>query len=181
VYSVVPDNGAAARQAVEVLYGLGHRRIAFWSACHGHSDARERRIAYEEAIQDHGLEPVVFGGEDWLPEHGVEIGFLLAQHVTAFICHNDERALAVWDAACALGLHVPRDLSIIGIDDIKEASQRGLTTFNNPFRAIGEEAVATIRAALQGRPPEEFCKRMPMPLMERASVASPKKIALLSR
>lgn len=175
VFSIVPDNGSAIRRAVELLHQQGHRRIAFWHACEGHSDARERRVAYEVTARELGLESHVFGTENWTPTDGVELDFLLRRRITAVICHNDERALALWDAACEVGLRVPRDLSIIGLDNINEAAQRGLTTFTNPFQAIGEAAVATVQAALDGNPPREYCQRMAMPFIERASVAPPPK------
>jgi LacI family transcriptional regulator len=168
VHCVVPDNGTAAIQAVQLLHGNGHRNIAYWTANRGHSDARERADAYARAAQDHGLQPHVLELDGMAQDLIIDI--LLSRKITAVICHNDGRALNLWTTANARGIQVPRDLSIVGIDDIEEAAWRGLTTFYNPFRTIGEEAVNVIISLLEGTPVSETCKRIPMQLLERASV-----------
>jgi LacI family transcriptional regulator len=181
VHSVVPDNVTAIRQAVELLYGQGHRRIAMWSGPLRNSDARERKAAYEEVMQGAGLEAFAEDFDELLRPLNVlaALDVLLNRQITAVICHNDARALALWDAVTARGLRVPEDLSLIGVDNIgTEADERGLTTFINPFRMIGREAVATAINLLQGSSMSKPCKRLSMPLVQRSSVAPPRTIEL---
>jgi LacI family transcriptional regulator len=181
VYSVVPDNSTAIRQAVELLYKQGHQNIAMWSGHHGHSDAQERTLAYEETMFSLGLGasardfPVSFTALSLSMQARKILDTVVAHNITAVICHNDERALHLWDAAIDRGLRIPEDLSLIGVDDTAEGAQRGLTTFTNPFRTIGREAVATILGLLHGSVPSNPCKRIEMPLVERKSIAPPKQ------
>ena len=174
ICSVVPHNGVAIKQAVELLTQQGHQKIAMWCASDGHSDARERKVAYEQAMRNSGLKPFAknFDGMRGL----VVLEELLKKGITAVICHNDQRALGLWNAANVRGLRVPEELSLVGVDDIEEANERGLTTFTNPFRTIGREAVTTMLALLQGSAPSSPCKRIPMPLVQRSSVAPLKRI-----
>lgn len=169
IHSVVPDNASAIKQAVELLVQQGHQKTAMWCGNEGHSDARERKVAYEQAMRNSGLKPFAknFDGMGCL----LILEELLKKGITAVICHNDQRALGLWDAANIRGLRVPEELSLVGVDDIDEAGERGLTTFANPFRIIGREAVTTMLALLQGSTPPNFCKRMPMPIVQRTSVA----------
>jgi DNA-binding LacI/PurR family transcriptional regulator len=184
---VVPDNGQGVRDAVKLLADKGHRNIAFWSGPQGHSDARERTAAFTGAMREFGLplfqHSYIFeddndkiGCPEGLPE--IEISNdkeMFSQHITAVICHNDERALLLWDDVLELGLTVPGDVSIVGIDNSPEAQQRGLTTFENPFSEIGNAAANALFSLLEGGSAEENRQRIPMALFERESVAAPRK------
>lgn len=178
---VVPDNESAVRQAVCLLRGQGHRHIAFLSAGQRHSDARERSAAYHQAMNEANLPTfsckfLERGQNDCLSQREM-IANLRQNRVTAVICHNDERAFALWDAALEQGLNVPRDLSIIGIDDVPAAASRGLTTFANPFGEIGRTALQSLHSILQGAAIQPNCKRIPMTLVERSSVARPREFS----
>ena len=176
---VVPENIVALEKAVGLLRECGHRRIAFWGASRGHSDARERFESYERAMRFGHLEPLTFD----TPFHGLAspldstapiLNLVTQQKISAVICHNDERALALWDAALQRGWRVPDDLSLIGIDNMPAAALRGLTTFANPFFDIGWNAAQSLLSALQGNTIHVASNRLPMPLIERESVAVPK-------
>ncbi|RYH33303.1 MAG: hypothetical protein EON54_20485 [Alcaligenaceae bacterium] len=78
----------------------------------------------------------------------------------------------MWETALSLGLRVPEDLSIVGIDNMPGTEQRGLTTFHNPFSEIGSTATSALLSLLQGGSVEENCHKIPMPLIERASVST---------
>ncbi|BCM92451.1 catabolite control protein A [Abditibacteriota bacterium] len=184
---VIPDNEQAVREAIQLLVSQGHRHIGFWSAHQGHSDARQRTMAFTQSMQEAGL-PLFqhnYLWETWedrttaegaLPKgKNIETSReLLTKHLTAVICHNDQRALHIWDQALEWGLKVPDDLSIVGIDDIPEAQQRGLTTFVNPFSEIGSTATKCLLSLLQGGSAEENCHKISMTLRERTSVAAPR-------
>lgn len=175
---VVPENVLAVEQAMQLLREQGHRRIAFWSARQQHSDARERLETYTREMQLRNLESIVFdvtfdAHENQEIAAQSVLDAVIERNVSAVLCHNDERALALWDAASQRGLRVPHDLSLVGIDDMPEAAMRGLTTFVNPFFDIGRDATQSLLAMLGGTAANEASKRLAMPLVERDSVASP--------
>lgn len=179
VAAVVPENIAAVKQAVGLLRARGHRRIAFWSARLRHSDARERLETYEREMLGHNLEPIIFDATfdaDENQEIAAQsvLDAVIARDVSAVLCHNDARALALWDAALERGLRVPHDLSLVGIDDMPEAAARGLTTFVNPFFDIGWNATQSLLEMFGGETAQSASKRLAMPIVERESVAPPK-------
>lgn len=179
VAAVVPENIVAVEQAMQLLRARGHRRIAFWSARPQHSDARERLQTYEREMRAHELKSIVFdvtfdANEDQPLAARAVLDAVLERNVSAVLCHNDERALALWDAALERGLRVPEDLSIVGIDDMPQAAARGLTTFVNPFFDIGTQATQSLLALLDGDNARNASRRVAMPMVERESVAPPK-------
>ena len=60
VAAVVPENIVAVEQSLQLLRERGHGRVAFWSARHQHSDARERLQTYQRQMHKHNLESLVF-------------------------------------------------------------------------------------------------------------------------
>ena len=178
---VVPDNCDAIEQGIKLLLDRGHRRIAFWGAPQGHSDARERFGTYESQMNARGLQNFSFDTTHDLHKSPTDaaggiLDFVLQKNITAVLCHNDERAIALWNAATERGLSIPEQLSLIGIDDMPIAATRGLTTFVNPFLDIGWNATQSLLAMLQGDSAQNVCKRLPMTLIERDSVAAPKNV-----
>jgi LacI family xylobiose transport system transcriptional regulator len=83
----------------------------------------------------------------------------LADPPTAFVAGNDLQALGVLDAAFGLGLDVPRDVSVVGFDDVAPAlwARPPLTTVRQPLREMAEEAT---RLALRLRAGEADSTRL---------------------
>ncbi|RYX82032.1 LacI family transcriptional regulator [bacterium] len=185
---VTPDNEQAIRDAVALLVSKGHRNIIYWSGPQGHSDARERTKAFTKAMREADLplyqENYIWDNEDdkkqgieGLPALSDSDSFhdLISNHMTAVICHNDQRAITIWDEVVEMGFRVPEDLSIIGIDNSPEAQERSLTTLYNPFIEIGRAAADVLHSLINGGAAEDNCQRMPMPLIERASTGPAKQ------
>ena len=89
---------------------------------------------------------------------------------TAIFCFNDEMAIGVLNAARQHGATVPRDLSVVGFDDIRFAQYTDppLTTVAQPMREIGERAVRLVLDILEGgRTPESIT--LPHRLVLRAT------------
>ena len=173
VATITPDNALAMSQIVAHLVARGHRKIGFFSGPHWHSDARERRAAWTEAMCGHGLAACA----DWIEDsegdsehHCRAARRLLDRKPTAVVCHNDYRALTLWDAARERGLKVPRDLSISGMDDIPEAKARGLTTFATPFEQAGRACVDAVDSLVEGRLAAEVSQRLAVGFVERTSI-----------
>lgn len=94
---------------------------------------------------------------------------------TAIFALGDAIALGLIEAAFARGLNVPRDLSVIGFDDIDihARSEPGLTTVRQPSAEKGRVAAEMLMAALRGESLERPRVTLPIALIERASTARP--------
>lgn len=149
---VVAANRSGAREAIDHLIGLGHRRIGLITGKPGVSSARERLVGYRESLDAAGIEYdrrlVVTG--DFLEARGQEAAaelLALDEPPTAIFTSSDTAAFGALRAARAAGLLVPRDLSIVGFDDIPEASivTPALTTVRQPLMEMGATAVRLLR------------------------------------
>ncbi|GAA2748840.1 LacI family DNA-binding transcriptional regulator [Amnibacterium kyonggiense] len=150
--SILPDDAAGAAAATRHLLDLGHRAIAhlggYATSPDDFSMRTDRVRGYSEAMRDAGLE----AGSHVVPcefthdaAHRAATALLSdPDRPTAVFVVADELAFAVLDAADDLGLGVPGDLSVIGIDDHVGAAARGLTTFRQDVPAIGEAAVERV-------------------------------------
>jgi DNA-binding LacI/PurR family transcriptional regulator len=158
---VTVDDRAAARQMADHLVALGHRRIAIvlgWesaSSLAAEADraawhtVRARMAGWREGIEAAGIDfdaSLVASGPGFDRETGRVAGARLldrADRPTAVLAISDLLALGVLDAAAERGVNVPRDLSVIGFDDIPDAatSTPPLTTVRQPHREKGSTAV----------------------------------------
>lgn len=148
------DNTKGARQVMDHLLSLGHKRIAFVGGDIVMSvDARDRYVGYREALEKAGLteDPqLVHHGAFWA-QHGYDsmmrmLKLPASQHPTALFGGNDMIALGAKQAAEEAGLKIPKDISIAGFDDIKAAQTTDppLTTVRQPFYQIGQQAVGLL-------------------------------------
>ncbi len=160
--TVNADSDRGARLALEHLYALGHRRIALLDAG-WIGDVEPRRAAYQRFIREHGLtSPAKYRQVVPNDPGGGQVGcarlLKLRQPPTAIFATTDVLAIGALNAAQSAGLRVPRDLSVVGFDDIPFAAFTvpPLTTVRQPIEAIARLAVdmALRRAADPGAPPE---------------------------
>ncbi|MGK2853006.1 MAG: substrate-binding domain-containing protein, partial [Microbacteriaceae bacterium] len=118
------------------------------------TEAKGRRIGYEEAMRDAGLAPREPLEGDWTPANGYAIGCELARRgdATAVFVANDQMAIGVLHAFTEAGLQVPGDVSVVGFDDIPEAGylNPALTTIRQDFKAVGQRAIELVIATLDG-------------------------------
>ena len=156
--SVQVDHAAAARSAVGHLLEFGHQRIAL-------IDRPEdpftplytggRRTGYHAALVAAGL-PLRSEYEvitDFSPQAGgAALNGLLAlpDPPTAVFVGSDTQAIGVLEAARQGGYRVPADLSVLGYNDIEVAQYLGLSTMRVPMRAMGQQGVQLLLAALAG-------------------------------
>lgn len=164
VNSVLTDNRQAARRAVEYLYGLGHRDIGHIAGLTRNGLPNERLAGYREAMQGLGLpirpEWIVDG--DYRMESGSRAADTLLDGPglpSAIFAGNDDMAIGLIHGLRQRGVLCPRDISIIGFDDIPVAPfiDPPLTTMRQPRQALGEAAARTlidiIEAGTEGRDP----------------------------
>jgi LacI family transcriptional regulator len=89
---------------------------------------------------------------------------------------NDLSGIAIVEAAVELGIDVPGDLSVIGFDDIPEASQMTppMTTVRQPMKTLGATAARMVVSLLAGEPLESTHVLLPTRLVPRATTAPPR-------
>ncbi|GHH42220.1 DNA-binding LacI/PurR family transcriptional regulator [Streptomyces umbrinus] len=139
-----------ARQAMDHLVELGHRRIVHLDGGRGAGSA-ERRRAYRAAMRRHGLESevrVIPGAHT--EQSGIDIGLLLLAErdrglplPTAVLAGNDRSAMGLLMSLTRAGVDVPRDLSVVGYDDshLSHLMPIGLTTVRQDALLMAEHAV----------------------------------------
>ena len=146
------------REGVSHVAKLGHKRIAFVTGPVNLKSAMARRAAFEAAMQENGLtvdsELIVTG------DHKVEGGIAamaqlasLAKRPTAILCSNDMTAVGVMREAYDRGISIPRELSVIGFDDIRlaEFTTPPLTTVRMSQKKLAEFAFQALRGEVEGR------------------------------
>jgi LacI family transcriptional regulator len=158
--SVELDHCMAAHQALEHLQKLGHKRIAFIKGQAFSSDTNRRWKAIRDVAA--GLEISVIPEltvQLKSPEPGPEPGHLATQELlsrevpfTALFCFNDMTAFGAVSALREAGLQVPRDVSVVGFDDVLFAasSHPPLTTIRQPLRQMGQMAASTLLGMIRG-------------------------------
>ncbi len=159
--AVDTDNYTGGRMATEHLLSLRHERIGFISGLFEASVSRLR--GYKEALLNAGIafdESLVVAGNFFQPGGFTATNQLLslAKPPTAIFASNDLTAFGALEAIKEYGLRVPRDISVIGFDDIPMASQvfPPLTTIRQPLAEMGRAAVRMMIAKLRGvEPPSQ--------------------------
>jgi len=188
ISKIVIDYEAGINQAVEHLLDLGHARIAFISGPPALESAQIRRSAFLRCLMDRGIiedERFVVTGD-----HTVDGGFramsdLLALPIppTAVLASNDLTAMGALRAVRRAGLDVPRDISIVGFDDIHlaEFTEPPLTTVRIPREELAHKAFnALLRNINAGRGgavlvAEHGAERIGTHLVIRSSTGSPRR------
>jgi LacI family repressor for deo operon, udp, cdd, tsx, nupC, and nupG len=149
------DDGRAARTATRHLLDLGHRRIAYVSGpgALDFTTPTSRLEGFRRTMAEAGLsaEPALELDGGFTISGGVEAGraaLCRPDRPTAIFAASDEMAFGVMSAARELGLRVPEDLSVIGIDDHELAEFFGLTTVAQPALEQGRVAARQVLDAL---------------------------------
>jgi LacI family transcriptional regulator, galactose operon repressor len=187
VPAVAPDERGIAATAVAHLLAAGHRRIAMASTTDDAPATRGREAGFRAALAEAGLPeagafPVLIerGASD--APGGRAAGHRLldrpaAERPTAVFCFNDQMAMGVYQAASALGLDVPGDCSIVGVDDLEivaAALEPGLTTIALPHREMGRWGMTTLLDRIDGAVADAAPPLLlACELVERGSVAPP--------
>ncbi len=160
VTNIVLDHVEAAQSVIKHLVSLGHRNIAFIKGQPFSSDSADRWHAICDACSDVGVRmrkelTVELQGDDPSPNPGYQaVKDLLTRKVpfTALFAYNDISAVGAIRAIRESGLSVPKDVSVVGFDDIREAAYHlpSLTTVRQPLREMGEIAARTLVDRIEG-------------------------------
>jgi LacI family transcriptional regulator len=182
VSTILLDYKSGIHAAVNHLVGLGHQKIAFLAGPHKLHSAITRENDYRTAMDAAGL-PIEM---KWVVEcdhtaKGGVAGFgqlqALATPPTAILCSNDMTAVGVLRAAYMAGLHVPQDLSVVGLDDIDfaEFTQPPLTTIRLSRSDLAHAAFEALRLQAEepGNPDIQREFLVSTSLVVRSSTAVP--------
>lgn len=164
-------------QAIRHLVALGHRRIAFVGGTPHLRSAQRRLEAFQQTMRQFlpdTPEQIYYG------DFRIEGGRRAANEIletgdlpTAIVAANDLMAIGAVSEFENAGLHIPRDISIVGFDDIDFArlTKPALTTVNLPLGELGRRAVEALMASLEDSREDGFEIRIPTNLIVRNSTA----------
>lgn len=146
VDTVGVNDTVGAREAIDYLIGLGHSDIVHIHAGTA-SGAPRRRMGYEAAMRDNGLEAHIRAvAGDFTEAGGAKAMTEILQSgaiPTAVFAPNDFSALGAMEVIDSAGLRIPDDISLFGYDNLAIAGlpRISLTTVGQPRTTLGEEAV----------------------------------------
>jgi len=167
--------------ATEYLIKLGHRRIGFITGWMDLGCALDRLDGYRSALRTNHLpeEPeMIYEGTFFQPDGftGASILLELPNPPTAIFASNDVMAMGVIDAVRTRGLHVPTDVSVIGFDDIPQASMihPALTTISQPLEKMGRVATQMLLELLSQPLKKTGHIELPTELIVRDSCQAPR-------
>ncbi|GAA4417230.1 LacI family DNA-binding transcriptional regulator [Georgenia halophila] len=157
--SVVPDNVAGGRAAVEHLVSLGRRRIAHIAGDRSWVAARDRVDGVHDYLTEQGLE--LAGGRPhygtWSEGWGrgaVRAVIEATPDVDAIVCGSDQIARGVLEGLKGLGRRVPEDVALVSFDNwepFARGSVPQLTSVDMNFEAMGRRAAQKLFAAMSGK------------------------------
>lgn len=183
VPSIRSDNARGAAAAVDHLVGLGHRFIAHVTGPAGNVLSEVRKSAFLQRCAHHGIKvpPEWIIAGDFSLASGVgaaEYLLDLANRPSAVFCASDEIALSLISRCQKHGLSVPRDLSVVGFDDIDIAAFTlpPLTTIRQDRQCLGRMAAQRLLSLMQGigRDNAPQVCLVPTDLIARATTAPPR-------
>jgi DNA-binding LacI/PurR family transcriptional regulator len=182
LHRLTVDDVAGGQMATEHLIGLGHTRIGFIgdfveNPFHFIS-SRDRYYGYLRALREAGIPfRSVYYAEDQRGRREAQQQarkmLSLPQPPTAIFAASDTQAIGVLEAAREMGLRVPKDLSIVGYDDIDMADILRLTTVRQLLFESGQRGVELLLEALENPSMEVVHEVLPTELIVRSTTASP--------
>lgn len=171
------DSVVAFGEAFELLYGLGHRRFGLVSISDAMTFRHMRERGLREAMARRG-DPEVTLAVVSAPrfDRGATVAAINSlihreQRPTAILGLFDELALTVMEEASRAGLSIPRDLSVVGFDNITAAAYAppGLTTFEARTRDSAREIADMLVEVIEKKPEEPPTRLIRPALVARAS------------
>src|SRR4051812_26364090 len=173
---VAVDQHSGAVAATQLLLDLGHRTVWHVAGPRDFLEAQQRLGGWRATLEAAGAEvPPVLAG-DWSPRSGYQVGLQLAQNpsVTAVFVSNDQMALGLLRALHEHGREIPREVSVVGFDDIPEAQyfMPPLTTVRQNFAEVGRGSLRLLLEVMNdGQAPQHLT--VAPELVVRRSTAPP--------
>lgn len=179
--NILLDYAAGIEEAVRHLVSLGHENIAHIAGSSRIRSGVIRRDAFIKAMKTHVpklKEPLIIEGDFRFESGRMAATEILAMKElpTAVVVANDMMALGAMQEFKAAGLSVPKDISIVGFDDIAFASLSDppLTTVCSPRVEIGRRAIEALMSTIENKNQQGVELSIPTYLITRKSTAPPK-------
>jgi len=153
--TVTSDNFSGGRALADFLVAGGHERIAYIAGWEGASTQRDREAGFRAGLADHGRKLFARGVGDFHTDRAADAAvemFSGDQVPDAVFVANDHMAFAVMDVLRGrLGLSVPRDVSVVGYDDVQLAAWPSfdLTTVSQPSDEMVSKTVSALMAQIE--------------------------------
>lgn len=170
------NNALAAETAVQIFAARGMQRIGLVTSAVGSPNLVEREEAYVRRAGELGLDVFVERAERTNYDGGTLAASLLltkGRNIEGVFCVNDLMAFGLMDyARDMLGLAIPRDLSVIGLDDVPEARWGAyrLTTFQQNAERQAREILQVLEQRLKQPAAPPIIAQLDLPLVVRETV-----------
>lgn len=180
---VRPDDEDGIRQAVNALYQLGHRNIGIINGPMSSMHSVRCLNGYKSTLLELGLDysdENVFAVDEYDVFKATKaMAAFLTEHrkITGVVCSSDYLAIGVIKAATEAGLMVPRDLSVIGADDVPISGYitPSLSTVHVDLLGIGKRATSILMDILQGKHIRKKDVVFKMEYMNRSTTSAPRE------
>ncbi len=172
--SVHATNYQGVVDGMEYLLSLGHRRIGFISGRSELESSNRRLRGYKDSLEKAGIaiQDELIAAGDYTTETALKCArklLSLPERPSAIFASNDQGAMGVYQIAEEMGLQIPRDLSVMGFDNIPESKYMGLTTVDQFISEMGYVATQMLIKLINDPPLEEATYRMKTKLVIRGS------------
>lgn len=151
------DNYHGSCLATQHLIDNGHQDIVYFSGPNSLYDANQRLAGFVDTMRQNQLtvgEGSIIPGQ-YSPDSGYERFIALSKHrsklPSAIYAADDDIAAGIYRAARELGVDIPKDISVMGYDnaDFSRHMYPGLTTVQQPLKALGEQSVTLMHSLLE--------------------------------
>lgn len=154
MFQVFVNNMSGGYMAAQYLAKKGHRRIGCVTGSHNNKSSQDRLAGYKKALgeADIPMEPSLIYEGNYRYSSGVDAGeYLLQKEVTAIFIENDVMASGVYAALAEHNVAIPRDISVVGYDDINLSKMLSpqLTTIQQPKLEMGRAAAEMLIHAIK--------------------------------
>jgi len=178
---IFAENEIGAYKATRYLIDAGHEKIAYIGGPDGLYTVQQRRAGYLRAMKEAGLKvrPEHMAGGSFAPDFSrkATIEFLKTRTPpTAIFGSSDYIVIGVLQGLKQADILVPAKMSVIGFDDmpLSDLFNPALTAIRQPIEAMGRQGFQALFSLLSGKQPPALTL-LPVQLIERDSVASPRK------
>jgi LacI family transcriptional regulator len=156
------DNAAIGRLGAEYLIERGFRRLAFcgFPSAPENPWSTERAAAFQKCVREHGLPCVVYTGHvttvrKWINlQHELTAWLESIEKPVGLMAANDDRARHVLEACRAIGLRVPEDVAVLGVDNDEvmcELTDPPLSSIEHGAASLGYQAAAQLDRLMAGK------------------------------
>lgn len=172
--AVACANLEGARMVADALLDAGHKRLAYIAGREDTSTNVDRQKGFLERLSERNFENIAIESGNFTYQGGFDAAIRLLSsrdRPDGIFCANDITALGTLDAARALGVKVPQELSVIGFDDIPMAQWNGynLTTVRQPLEDMIEATVDLLLERVENPQLGSVLKFFPGTLVVRGS------------